>query len=155
VEIEEEASDVDTTGVVAEVDIELTTLCVVSVDVCMDTVGFPVEGLANDEVENSIEEVTIRRVELGVCCDISVAEGISSEVIVEGGGMDSAEGVDAALSISVGGVVGASAAVELSICRISSFTGRIPLTREPGPTDTTLPMATKRIVDRANSLISK
>ena len=53
-EIEEEASDVDTTGVVAEVDIELTTLCVVSVDVCMDTIGFPVEGLANDEVENSI-----------------------------------------------------------------------------------------------------
>lgn len=141
-------------GVVAEVDIELAMLSVVTVELCKDVVGLSSVANVTDEVEDtgSIEEVIMIVVELGISCDVSKDVGFACEVIVEPEGADSVAGVDGALSVAVWSVVGATM-VELSTCRIELFIGKIQPARAFGPTDTRLATATKKIAHNTNRLI--
>ena len=98
-----EDSVVDVIGVVVEVEIELALLSllwVVTIEVCIDVVGLSVEARVKDDVsDEDSTDITVTIVELEVSCDVCGEVGFVSEVIVETGGTDSVETVDATLSV--------------------------------------------------------
>jgi hypothetical protein len=117
-----EVSVVDTTGVVVELKVELTTLSVVEVEGDMDVVGLSVEAIVTDDVsvDDSTEDVATMVVELDNSCDVSEVVGFVAEFVVKTEGADSVEAVDTTALVSGWGVVDATI-VELFICRIKSF----------------------------------
>jgi len=92
---------VDIAGAVEGVNVELTMLTVVTVEVCTD-IGLSVEATVNDDVsvDDSMEDV-IMTVGLDITCDVSMEVGLPSVVVVDTGGTGSEEELDAALSVTV------------------------------------------------------
>jgi len=92
---------VDIAGAVEGVNVELTMLSVVTVEVCTK-VGLSVEATVNDDVsvDDSMEDV-IMTVGLDTTCDVPMEVGLPSVVVVDAGGAGSEEGLDAVLSVTV------------------------------------------------------